>query len=107
MMKALFGGDGTPDPPNTATVGGDPPEGDPASHFSKENPSGNEGDTDMGTTTVATPSNTNEKRLPWSPDTELSSVQEGNDDEEKEMKDAESVAPTRHWHQLLETPNPQ
>jgi hypothetical protein len=36
------------------------------------------------------PSNTNGKRLPWSPNTELPSVQEGHDndnEEDEEMKD--------------------
>jgi hypothetical protein len=41
MMKALFGWDGTPDPPDTATVEGSPPEGVLASLSSEENPSGN------------------------------------------------------------------
>jgi hypothetical protein len=93
MMKALFGGDGIPDPPNTATPEGSPHAGDPASPFSKANLSGNEEDMNTGTANIVMPSNTNGKRLPWSPDTELSPVQEGNDNEEEEdkeeMKDAE------------------
>jgi hypothetical protein len=93
MMKALFGWDGMPDPPNIATPEGSPLAGDPDSLFFEANPSGNEEDTNKGAANIAMPSNTHGKRLPWSPDTELSLVQEGNDDEEeeeeKEMKDAE------------------
>jgi hypothetical protein len=74
MMKALFGGDGMPDPPNIATPDGSSLAGDPDSLFSEENPSGNEKDTNMGAANVAMPINTHGKRLPWSPDTELSPV---------------------------------
>jgi hypothetical protein len=94
-MKALFGGDGMPDPPNIATPEGSPLAGDPDSLLSKANPSGNEEDTNTGTPNVVTPSNTHGKRLPWSPGTELSPVQEGYDDDEEkekdEMKDAKFV----------------
>jgi hypothetical protein len=94
MMKALFGGDGTPDPPNTATPEGSLLAGDPASPFSKANLSGNEEEKNTGAANIGMPSNTNGIRLPWSPDTELSPVQEENDNEEEEeekeeMKDAE------------------
>jgi hypothetical protein len=81
MMKALFGGDGMPDPPDTATVEESPHERVMASLSSEENLSANEGDMNMGTTNVVMQSNTNGKRLPWSPNTELPSVQEGNDNE--------------------------
>jgi hypothetical protein len=50
----------------------------------------------MGAANVAMPSNTNGKRLPWLPNTELPSMQEVNDndnEEDEEMKDTESEEP--------------
>jgi hypothetical protein len=38
MIKALFGGDCMPDPPNTATLEGSPIAGDLANPFSEANP---------------------------------------------------------------------